>query len=315
MHGLPVWFRARDRSAPADDSGKVDMDYFGLFLILAVLLLAVVLARRHLRVGRVDRDGARRIAAFVAFGQLFPFFLRKPGTPDVVYLFVTVASFFTIASWVFYLALEPLVRRRWPDTLVSWTRLLRGRLLDPLVGRDVLLGVLGGVGVTLVGQAGRLAQGAAAARWPGGPGVLGGRWSFLAGPIGSLSFNLLECLFVLLVLALFRRLLRKTWIALAVTLALLIVPGHFGSLADLVSRLLVWGLLWGLLIRPGLLAGVVAKSVRTLLGLTLMTTHLGAWYADQAIFGIVATLALAAWGFKGALGGRPLFGDPGREAA
>ena len=44
-------------------------------------------------------------------------------------------------------------------------------------------------------------------------------------------------------------------------------------------------------------------------------THLGAWYAASAISGILATLAVSAWGFYAALGGRPLFGDPGREAA
>jgi hypothetical protein len=42
---------------------------------------------------------------------------------------------------VFYLALEPHVRRRWPTVLVAWSRVLSGRWRDPLVGRDVLAGV------------------------------------------------------------------------------------------------------------------------------------------------------------------------------
>ena len=44
--------------------------------------------------------------------------------------------------WLSYVALEPHVRRRWPDLLISWNRLLTGRLRDPLVGRDVLVGAL-----------------------------------------------------------------------------------------------------------------------------------------------------------------------------
>jgi hypothetical protein len=32
------------------------------------------------------------------------------------------------------------VRRRWPRSLISWARLLSGRITDPLVGRDVLVG-------------------------------------------------------------------------------------------------------------------------------------------------------------------------------
>src|SRR5262249_29489684 len=44
--------------------------------------------------------------------------------------------------WVFYLALEPYVRRYWKESLISWSRLLLGGFRDPLVGRDILVGVL-----------------------------------------------------------------------------------------------------------------------------------------------------------------------------
>jgi hypothetical protein len=45
-------------------------------------------------------------------------------------------------AWLFYLALEPYVRRAWPDWLISWTRLLGAwHVRDPLVGRDVLGGL------------------------------------------------------------------------------------------------------------------------------------------------------------------------------
>jgi len=42
--------------------------------------------------------------------------------------------------WILYIALEPFVRRRWPQMLVSWTRLLAENLRDPLVARDALIG-------------------------------------------------------------------------------------------------------------------------------------------------------------------------------
>src|SRR6185503_5625388 len=45
------------------------------------------------------------------------------------------------------------VRRLWPHALVSWVRLLEGRFRDPLVGRDVLFGVLAGAGIQLLVQA------------------------------------------------------------------------------------------------------------------------------------------------------------------
>jgi serine/threonine-protein kinase len=182
------------------------------------------------------------------------------------------------ACWVSYLALEPVVRRRWPDTLVSWTRLLRGRVLDPLVGRDVLVGVMGGI-------------------------------------VNATAYAVLESVFMLLVLVLLSQLLRRTWAAVAVSLAIFIAPVYLGSPAELVRHLLVRGITWGLLVRPGLVAGVTALSVRSFLGVQLMTTHLGAWYASEAVTGIVAALALAAWGFYASLGGQSVFGDAQREAA
>ena len=52
--------------------------------------------------------------------------------------------------WVFYLALEPYVRRFWPRTIVSWTRLLTRGPRDPLVARDVLFGMVWGGAVAVV---------------------------------------------------------------------------------------------------------------------------------------------------------------------
>src|SRR5262245_26918398 len=51
--------------------------------------------------------------------------------------------------WVVYLAFEPFVRRRWPGRIVSWSRVLAGGFHDPLVGRDVLIGAVFGLGVIL----------------------------------------------------------------------------------------------------------------------------------------------------------------------
>ena len=40
-----------------------------------------------------------------------------------------------------YLAVEPFVRKHWPDALISWLRVVGGRLRDPLVASHVLVGV------------------------------------------------------------------------------------------------------------------------------------------------------------------------------
>ena len=53
---------------------------------------------------------------------------------------MATATFFATLVWTVYLALEPFVRRYWPQTLISWTRILSGRMQDGAVGRDVLVG-------------------------------------------------------------------------------------------------------------------------------------------------------------------------------
>ena len=47
--------------------------------------------------------------------------------------------------WALYLSIEPYVRRHWPQAIISWSRLLAGRVRDPLLGRDLLIGVLLGI--------------------------------------------------------------------------------------------------------------------------------------------------------------------------
>src|SRR5262245_65818174 len=59
------------------------------------------------------------------------------------HLGVTTATASILA--INYLALEPVMRRRCPHRLTSLARVLTGRWRDPLVGRDVLIGLALGV--------------------------------------------------------------------------------------------------------------------------------------------------------------------------
>jgi hypothetical protein len=43
-----------------------------------------------------------------------------------------------------YLAVEPAVRRRWPWQVTAWNHLLAGRWRGPMVGRDILVGLVAG---------------------------------------------------------------------------------------------------------------------------------------------------------------------------
>ena len=59
--------------------------------------------------------------------------------------------------WVLYMALEPYLRRRLPQSLISWTRILSGEFRDPLVAGHILAGAALGVGGCVLFRAGRWA--------------------------------------------------------------------------------------------------------------------------------------------------------------
>src|SRR5439155_26967273 len=115
------------------------------------------LAHRTLRLGRADRRGAFRLALCVFLPWLPVWAL----TTDYVSFRTGFRTLEEAAAWalfvsVGYMALEPSFRRRWPWRIISWNRLLAGRLRDPLVGRDVLIGGLVGVVLVLVIELPRL---------------------------------------------------------------------------------------------------------------------------------------------------------------
>ena len=314
FRGRPVWFRVARPDAATDEAAGAGPE---MYFSVGVLLLAAILARRHLRFGRADRDGARRLAILGAvWGIVGSGPLKDPHVldPSRILYWVMLTLLIIVALWLLSLALEPIVRRRWPDTLVSWTRLLRGRVLDPLVGRDILLGVLSGVALALLSHA---YSAAAADRWPASTKQLAGGWYALADRVVDCGQGVLFGLMTLMLLTLLRQLLRRTWAAFAAVILVLVTMDILGgqSATGAAFSVLGIGIGLGLLVWPGLLTAVVAWGVGNFLSDTLMTTHLGEWYAASAVSGILATLAVAVWGFYAALGGRPLFGDPGREQA
>ncbi|HEX5474485.1 MAG TPA: serine/threonine-protein kinase [Vicinamibacterales bacterium] len=135
------------------DSGRTQ----GTNAIVVYLLLAgaAYAAYRQVRRGRADQRGALRLAVFMTV-ILTAVWAASPHVSDLtaeqqrLFLRVGLGMFVGGAMYVLYLAFEPFVRRAWPSMLVGWTRVLAGRLRDPIVGRDVLLGVACGAGFTLL---------------------------------------------------------------------------------------------------------------------------------------------------------------------
>ncbi len=291
-------------------------------LFLCVLVVGVMLAWRNLRLGRGDRRGAFRLATFVFAVWMVAVLLGAHHVPssDELWLLITFLSLgllISSLSWVLYIAMEPYVRRRWPATLVSWSRLLAGGFRDPLVGRDVLAGcLLGSFSIALVRVAWFVPS------WLGYPPMLpysGPKWEFLGARaiLASISSRLLIALFfslvILFVLFLLRVLLRKQWAA-AILSALLLTffvaagGGTLSSPPTLVSQTITYSLTVFLLIRFGLLAVVASEAFNDLLSSLPLTAQLSSWYASVSLAGIVLVVAVAFYAFYTSLGGRPVFG-------
>jgi serine/threonine-protein kinase len=302
----------------------------GLALLTALLLSMVVvgalLARRNLRLGRGDRRGASRLAVFVFVAWTVAAFFGAHHVPNLNELalffeYLAWGLLFSCFFWVLYIALEPYVRRRWPAALVSWSRLLAGDFRDPLVGRDVLAGCLWGALVVDLPELGWFI-GSWLGDLPPEPMEHGPDWVFLGAraTIASISNRLIISIVVsfafLFVLVLFRAMLRKQWAA-AVAWVLfftvffnseaLFAGGRFVAITFVIG-LILNTLSVILMIRLGLLA-LLASLVSGLcfLGLPL-TTEGSAWYSGLSLAGILLMAALALCAFYISLGGRPAFG-------
>jgi serine/threonine-protein kinase len=330
--GRPVSFRIIEPWSRPDRMEIVApgaLERFGQALIWALLTASMVggalIARRNVRLGRVDRKGAFSLAVFMFGTGTLGWLLRAHhvmGSDEIWRLIIRLSYMLFMAStvWVFYLALEPVLRRIWPEMIVSWVRLLDGRFRDPLVGRDVLLGLLAGVVVSLVSHIMVIGPG-----WMGLPSIPPGA----AGPpfelpilegvrssAGLLCLVLRDSLsipiVVMILLLLCRIIFRKRWAAIGVVLVLLSLwrPFYTGNPSvDFGMGLLIASLSLVLLFRIGLLTVVVTQLASILLTRTPLTFDVGSWYMGNTLPEIIVLAALALYGFRISLAGRRALSD------
>ncbi len=295
-------------------------------LWIAVTIGGILLARRNLRLRRGDRGGATRLASAYFGVMLAGRLLSASHVADLaeevdrVIVLASRVLFEAATLWLSYVALEPYVRRRWPQSLISWSRLLAGRFRDPLVGRDILVGGLLIIVVRLVHQGLEprviMLFGAPPGQprfyWP--PTLMGGR--DLLGGFLDLSFLAIP-FFFLFILFVLRILLRKEWLAVVGMIALWFLPSllSFGKGSEITAHLIsalaegIHGAIIALaLVRFGVL---VTASMWCFDGFLwpALALDLNAWYAAGPLAAFFLVIALAAYGCHTALAGRPLLKD------
>ena len=324
--GKPVFFEViypwdtAPRDAPYIPTAHEKLAFLTLISLFLILLAAsLFVVRRNLKLNRGDVRGASRLAGFVMLTFLGMWLLRAhhlASSTEISVLILALSWAFLVSSLarVLYLALEPFVRRNDPHTLISWSRLLAGQVRDPLVGRDLLIGAVFGVLLTLFESADNFLL-PLLGKLPPVPGILASESLLGVRPaLGSvLQYTWIFVLYSLLIfflLFLVRLVVKKDWIAAIVIVFLGAATNTGGdyAIATFVAAAIVWLSIYLVLRRFGLLTVIVGLVVQNVLVVFPVTSHFSRWYASGALAGIFAIAALAAYGFHTALAGKPVFG-------
>jgi hypothetical protein len=316
------WTRPSRMAATIAERSRVSwLSALGTIAVFLMLVAAGLIARHNLRKGRGDRAGAFRLAAFVSAVAFVVWVLNAKHVADpnveMGRFFTGLPLWATGLLWLLYLAVEPYIRRFWPSTLVSWSRLMANQWRDPLVGRDILFAV--GLGVLIhVLSTGSflLTRRLGYALPPDVPSLdqlLGTR--YVLADVGNRVFNaLLNALFAVFGMVLIKIILKREWAAVIMAIALFTFTSSRG-LDDVGSRALNLAFLVTFLTiivltikRLGLLATVVLFLVEFIVSNAVITHDPSSWFFADSMLVLLIPAALALYGFWASRGGEPLLG-------
>jgi len=321
--GKPVYFRligpwtTPTREGLSSTTGLEHTgSILGATLVILFLTTGALIARRNYVRGKSDLRGALRLVVAVFVIEIAIWVCRFHFIPTLstfgrFVLALSTGFFISAAIGMLYLALEPYVRRRWPQAIVSWSRLTTGRVRDALVGRDVLWGVVLGVVWTLVinvgfiilKQVGDVPQLASQALLTGGREMMGIWLLNIVQCIGGT----IEFFFALFLL---RIVLRNKWLAATTFIA---IWTTMNSLQSTRPEILapVWIVVFSIaayaVTRFGLITLAVAIFTANVLLNVPFTFDFSNWYATGALAVLLSFVAIAGWGFYTSLGGQKLF--------
>lgn len=154
-HGRPVTFGIR---GPWDDpqvlgrvaTGNPIAGATRMLIALSLITLCFVSGAARLRTGKSDWRGGLRFANVIVSLFLVNWLFSAHHTlvldAEGASLGHAFSQGITAAFIIFfiYVVIEPEVRRRTPELLVGWTRLIKGSWTDARVGRDILVGGVAG---------------------------------------------------------------------------------------------------------------------------------------------------------------------------
>lgn len=320
-HGKPVFFRLigdwtkPEREVSSEENKSKVPEVLLVIFFLVMLAGAIWLARRNYVQQKSDLQGAFRLAIVIIALQMVVWLFSGHFVPSLgsFGLFILAASGAVFLGAIFclvYLAIEPYVRRHWPHAIISWSRLMAGRVRDPLVGRDVLFGILLGLSWTVLFAVQFLAF-----RHIGAAPSFGSA-DFLMGPrhvvgtcLAQLAQSVQSTLGFFFLMFVFRVVLRKPWLAALAFIAFWVFIASYQShhlyiVVPLAAA--IYAIAAFVILRFGFIALAVGIFTADLLGRLPVTADLSRWYVGSSIFVFALIAALAAWGCYTALAGQKL---------
>ena len=323
--GKPVFFAlsgpwtkpARMKQADQTRANKLSQ-IIGLSIALVIFAGGLLLAYRNYSRGRSDRQGALRLASLVFALEvsicLFrSHFVLTLDTVGLLILALSTGLFVSAFIWMLYIALEPYVRRNWPQTIISWSRFLSGHFRDPLVGRDLLFGVILGICWGLVFELGGLFLIRAGAR-PilASTDFLQGTRETVAVCLSNIVSSIQTTFTFFFLIVLLRVLVKNRWLAASIFVLLFATPKVLGSdhpLTEIPVWLAIYGVAAIAMVRFGLI--VLALGVLTVDALlnVPITLDFSNWYAARSLSVLLGFVVIAAWGFYTSLAGQRLWKD------
>jgi serine/threonine-protein kinase len=294
-------------------------------LWIGLLIGGVALARRNLRLRRADSRGAARFGIFmfvVSLAQRLTVATHSsdPGI-EIVQIFAacTQASFTGGFSWVYYLAIEPYGRRFWPDALLGWTRLWSGRLRDPRVGRELLIGAaFGALSLVVVEVPKRLSNlaGWKMPQFPFGNSlwVVTGTPELVSQWLNYISGGLTSALSIAMIFLVLRLFVRRPRVAMVAGVVFLMLALNNGQIltGDWIGRFNVVAfttLIAVVIHRYGLVAAAMLLFVDNVVTDIPLTTDMGVWWATPTVLTLSLVVGLVAFAYYAVRTGEPLFGQ------
>lgn len=294
-------------------------------IFFGVLAISAFFAVRNVRAGRSDLRGAFRVALvlFILRMLLWTFAVHHVADLDEVYLLVTglqSALFWSCFAGMMYLAFEPYLRKHTPERVISWNRLLAGDFRDPLVGRDILIGIFTAL-FAMILAAQRTFLPLLFGEPPPAPylmsnpfgAMLTGIKGFPVLFLSQLNSSPVQAFMVSFLVLFFTLLFRRRWLGAAASWLLLfafgfsndVSAGHPGS--GMTFALVFPTMIVLIITRFGVLAMIATFVAYHLVVFYPITTDLSAWYAGDFILCVGLLLALAVYGFYTSLAGQPVF--------